>query len=65
MKPLNWMGMDFNCEIKEPPPEADPTEVPEVEDDPALRVPRPPVVTVMGTWTTARLPSWMPSGKPT
>ena len=42
------VGMDFNCEIKEPPPEADPTEVPEVEDDPALRVPRPPVVTVMG-----------------
>lgn len=36
------VGMDFNCEIKEPPPEADPTEVPEVEDDPALRVPRPP-----------------------
>lgn len=42
------VGMDFNCEIKEPPPEADPTEVPEVEDDPALRVPRPPVVTAMG-----------------
>ena len=42
------VGMDFNCEIKEPPPEADPTEVPEVEDDPALRKPRPPVVTVMG-----------------
>lgn len=42
------VGMDFNCEIKEPPPEEDPTEVPEVEDDPALRVPRPPVVTVMG-----------------
>ncbi|WP_302157861.1 translation initiation factor IF-2 [uncultured Acidaminococcus sp.] len=42
------VGMDFNCEIKEAPPEADPTEVPEVEDDPALRVPRPPVVTVMG-----------------
>jgi len=42
------VGMDFNCEIKEPPPEADPTEIPEVEDDPALRQPRPPVVTVMG-----------------
>ena len=42
------VGMDFNCEIKEPPPEEDPTEVPEVEDDPALRKPRPPVVTVMG-----------------
>ncbi len=42
------VGMDFNCEIKEPPPEEDPTEVPEVEDDPALRVLRPPVVTVMG-----------------
>ena len=42
------VGMDFNCEIKEPPPEEDPTEVPEVEDDPALRIARPPVVTVMG-----------------
>jgi translation initiation factor IF-2 len=42
------VGMDFNCEIKEPPPEADPTELPEVEDDPAKRLPRPPVVTVMG-----------------
>lgn len=42
------VGMEFNCEVKEPPPEEDPTEVPEVEDDPKLRVPRPPVVTVMG-----------------
>ena len=42
------VGLEFDCEIKEPPPEEDPTEVPEVEDDPALRVPRPPVVTVMG-----------------
>ena len=42
------VGMDFNCEVKEPPPAEDPTEVPEVEDDPALRIPRPPVVTVMG-----------------
>ncbi|MCD2435494.1 translation initiation factor IF-2 [Acidaminococcus sp. NSJ-142] len=42
------VALDYNCEVKEPPPEADPTEVPEVEDDPALRVPRPPVVTVMG-----------------
>ena len=42
------VGMDFNCEIKEPPPEQDPTELPEVEDDPAKRKPRPPVVTVMG-----------------
>jgi translation initiation factor IF-2 len=42
------VGMDFNCEIKEPPPVADPTELPEVEDDPAKRLPRPPVVTVMG-----------------
>lgn len=42
------VGMEFNCEVKEPPPEVDPTEVPEVEDDPKLRVPRPPVVTVMG-----------------
>lgn len=42
------VGLEFDCEVKEPPPEADPTEVPEVYDDPALRVPRPPVVTVMG-----------------
>ena len=26
----------------------DPTEIPEVEDDPAKRLPRPPVITVMG-----------------
>ena len=42
------VGMEFNCEIKDLPPEADPTEVPEVEDKPELRQPRPPVVTVMG-----------------
>ena len=42
------VGMELNCEVKELPPEADPTEVPEVIDDPALRLPRPPVVTVMG-----------------
>jgi len=42
------VGSEFKVEVGELPPEEDPTEVPEVEDDPALRVPRPPVVTVMG-----------------
>jgi len=42
------VGMELNCEVKDLPVQADPTEVPEVVDDPALRIPRPPVVTVMG-----------------
>ena len=42
------VGSEFKVEVGELPPEEDPTEVPEVEDDPALRIPRPPVVTVMG-----------------
>src|SRR5574344_1690856 len=42
------VGMELNCEIKDLPLAQDPTEVPEVVDDPALRKPRPPVVTVMG-----------------
>ena len=42
------LGSELKVEVGEFPPEEDPTEVPEVEDDPALRVSRPPVVTVMG-----------------
>ena len=42
------VGSEFDVEVKELPPEEDPTEIPEVEDDPKQRVPRPPVVTVMG-----------------
>lgn len=42
------IGDEFGCEVNPEAPEVDLTEVPEVEDDPALRVPRPPVVTVMG-----------------
>ncbi len=42
------IGEEFGVEIGQKAPEEDPTEVPEVEDDPAKRVPRPPVITVMG-----------------
>ena len=42
------VGTEFNVEVQPLPPEEDPTEIPEVEDDPELRVFRPPVVTVMG-----------------
>lgn len=42
------VGTEFDVEVLPLPPEEDPTEVPEIEDDPALRVFRPPVVTVMG-----------------
>ncbi|MEG1913912.1 MAG: translation initiation factor IF-2 [Acidaminococcaceae bacterium] len=42
------IGSEFDVEVEELPPEDDPTEVPEVEDDPAKRLPRPPVITVMG-----------------
>jgi translation initiation factor IF-2 len=42
------VGTEFNVEVLPLPPEEDPTEIPEVEDDPELRVFRPPVVTVMG-----------------
>lgn len=37
---------DIACEAL--PPDKDPTEIPEIEDDPKSLVPRPPVVTVMG-----------------
>ncbi len=42
------VGSEFDVEVVPLPPEEDPTEIPEVEDDPAKRVPRPPVITVMG-----------------
>ena len=42
------VGSEFDVEVAALPPEEDPTEIPEVEDDPAKRLPRPPVITVMG-----------------
>ncbi len=42
------IGDEFGVEVTAKAPDEDPTEVPEVEDDPAKRVTRPPVITVMG-----------------
>ncbi|MBQ7883188.1 MAG: translation initiation factor IF-2 [Phascolarctobacterium sp.] len=42
------IGEEFGVEIGQKAPDEDPTEVPEVEDDPEKRVLRPPVITVMG-----------------
>ena len=42
------VGAEFDVEVVPLPPEEDPTEIPEVEDDPSKRLPRPPVITVMG-----------------
>lgn len=42
------VGSEFDVEVAALPPEEDPTEIPEVEDNPAKRLPRPPVITVMG-----------------
>ena len=39
---------EFGATVEELPPEEDPTEIPEIEDDPSTLVLRPPVVTVMG-----------------
>lgn len=39
---------EFDVTVEELPPEADPTEIPEIVDDPKTLVLRPPVVTVMG-----------------
>ncbi|MDR3348996.1 MAG: translation initiation factor IF-2 [Acidaminococcales bacterium] len=39
---------EFKVEVLPLPPEQDPTELPEVEDDPKKRVHRAPVVTIMG-----------------
>lgn len=42
------VGSEFNVDVVALPPEEDPTEIPEVEDNPSKRLPRPPVITVMG-----------------
>ena len=39
---------EFGIEVTLLPPEQDPTEIPEIEDDPEKRVHRAPVVTIMG-----------------
>ncbi len=39
---------EFGVTVEELPPEADPTEIAAIEDDPATLLPRPPVVTIMG-----------------
>lgn len=42
------IGDNFGVEVAQKAPEEDPTEIPEVDDPPEKRVPRPPVITVMG-----------------
>ena len=42
------VGTEFGVDVQPLPPEDDPTEIPEIEDDPEEQVVRPPVVTVMG-----------------
>jgi translation initiation factor IF-2 len=42
------LATEFGVTVQELPPEEDPTEIAEIEDDPASLVHRPPVVTVMG-----------------
>lgn len=42
------IASEFGVTVEELPPEVDPTVIPEIEDDPASLLPRPPVVTVMG-----------------
>ena len=42
------VAAEFGVTTEELPPEVDPTEIPEIEDDPRSLVLRPPVVTVMG-----------------
>lgn len=42
------VASEFGVSCEELPPEVDPTEIPEIDDDPKSLVPRPPVVTVMG-----------------
>ncbi len=42
------LSTEFGVEVLELPPEEDPTEIAEIEDNPASLVVRPPVVTVMG-----------------
>lgn len=45
---ITLVAGEFGVAVQELPPEEDPTEVPEIEDNPANQVIRPPVVTVMG-----------------
>ena len=42
------IGDNFGVEVGQKAPEEDPTEIPEVDDPPEKRVPRPPVIPVMG-----------------
>lgn len=42
------IASEFEVTVEELPPEEDPTEIPEIVDDPTTLVLRPPVVTVMG-----------------
>ena len=42
------VGTEFGVDVQALPPEEDPTEIPEIEDNPEDQVIRPPVVTVMG-----------------
>ncbi len=42
------VGSEFGVTVEELPPEADPTEIAAIEDDPASLQTRPPVVTIMG-----------------
>lgn len=42
------LAEEFGATIEELPPEEDPTEIPDIEDEPANLVHRPPVVTIMG-----------------
>ena len=42
------IGDNFGVEVGQKAPEEDPTEIPEVDDPPEKRIPRPPVITVMG-----------------
>lgn len=43
------VGMDFNCEIKEPPPEQDPTELPKSK---MIRPNASPVPLLLPSWVT-------------
>ena len=42
------VGSEFGVEVAPLPPEEDPTEIPDIDDEPEKRLPRPPVITVMG-----------------
>ena len=42
------IGDNFGVEVGQKAPEEDPTEIPEVDDPEEKRLPRPPVITVMG-----------------